>query len=151
MKKILWIVVISMIFVSQLYAAKKENPLKVFKKEILGADAKKHMKQSLRQSKPLKKILSVVGDDDDKAVNIRLDVKTKGHKEDWNRKGERNQRWEFGTQEKYAYKIDETVYGKYTFKLNDKSNLGGSIFQSVGTDKKGSPILPAQQLENEYS
>ena len=40
----------------------KDNPLKIFKKEILGGDAKKHMKQSLRQSKPLKKILSVVKD-----------------------------------------------------------------------------------------
>ena len=41
MKKLLGILVISIIFVSQLYAAEKENPLKVFKNEILGADAKK--------------------------------------------------------------------------------------------------------------
>jgi hypothetical protein len=125
----------------------KDNPLKIFKKEILGGDAKKHMKQSLRQSKPLKKILSVVKDQNDKAVNIQLDVKTKGHTKDWNRLGERNQRWEFDTQNKYALKINETVYGTYTFKLKDESNLGGSIFQSVGTDKTGSPMLPSQQIQ----
>ena len=145
MKKILTIIT-SILLISNI-SYSKDNPLKIFKKEILGGDAKKHMKQSLRQSKPLKKILSVVKDGDDKAVNIRLDVKTKGHKKDWNRKGERNQRWEFDTQKKYAFKINETVYGTYTFKLNDESNLGGSIFQSVGTDKTGSPMLPSQQIQ----
>ena len=39
------------------------------------------------------------------------------------------------------------IYGKYTFKLYDKSNLSGSVFQSVGTDKEGNPILPAQQIQ----
>ena len=145
MKKILTIIILTLLSSNISYS--KDNPLKIFKKEILGGDAKKHMKQSLRQSKPLKKILSVVKDENDKAVNIQLDVKTKGHTKDWNRKGERNQRWEFDTQKEHALKINETVYGTYTFKLKDESNLGGSIFQSVGTDKTGSPMLPSQQIQ----
>ncbi len=145
MKKILTVFFITLFSCNISYS--KDNPLKIFKKEILGGDAKKHMKQSLRQSKPLKKILSVVKDENDKAVNIQLDVKTKGHTKDWNRKGERNQRWEFDTQKEHALKINETVYGTYTFKLKDESNLGGSIFQSVGTDKTGSPMLPSQQIQ----
>jgi len=145
MKKILTVFFLTLFSCNISYS--KDNPLKIFKKEILGGDAKKHMKQSLRQSKPLKKILSVVKDENDKAVNIQLDVKTKGHTKDWNRKGERNQRWEFDTQKEHALKINETVYGTYTFKLKDESNLGGSIFQSVGTDKTGSPMLPSQQIQ----
>ena len=40
MKKIITVVAISIIFTTQLFAASK-NPLKIFKKEILGGDAKK--------------------------------------------------------------------------------------------------------------
>ena len=42
MKKIFTVVTISIIFATQLFAASK-NPLKIFKKEILGGDAKKKM------------------------------------------------------------------------------------------------------------
>ena len=57
MKKILTIIILTLLSSNISYS--KDNPLNIFKKEILGGDAKKHMKESLRQSKPLKKILSV--------------------------------------------------------------------------------------------
>ena len=77
MKKLLGIVVLGLIFVSQSYAASKQNPLKVFKNEILGADAKK-MEISMRSIKKTKKVLSIVGDEDDKAVKIKITKKLKG-------------------------------------------------------------------------
>ena len=145
MKKLLGILVLGLLIQIPLQATSKENPLKVFKNEILGADAKK-MVISGRSIKKTKKVLSVVEEGEDKAVKIELDVSAKGHKGDWNNLSGRNQRWEFDTQKTHVYKKDEVIYGKYTFKLYDKSNLSGSVFQSVGTDKEGNPILPAQQF-----
>ena len=146
MKKFLAILVLGLLIQIPLQATSKENPLKLFKKEILGADAKK-MVISGRSIKKTKKVLSVVEEGEDKAVKIELDVSAKGHKGDWNNLSGRNQRWEFDTQKTHVYKKDEVIYGKYTFKLYDKSNLSGSVFQSVGTDKEGNPILPAQQIQ----
>ena len=143
MKKLLGIVVLGLIFVSQSYAASKQNPLKVFKNEILGADAKK-MEISMRSIKKTKKVLSIVGDEDDKAVKIKITKKLKGHKDDWNNTGGRAQRWELDA--KGTIKHGTAIYGKYTFKIDDKSKADGSIFQSVGTDKNGSPIIPATQI-----
>ena len=143
MKKLLGIVVLGLIFVSQSYAASKQNPLKVFKNEILGADAKK-MEISRRSIKKTKKVLSIVEDGNDKAVKIKISKKLKGHKDDWNNTGGRTQRWELDSKDYYRH--GTVIYGKYTFKLDDKSRADGSIFQSVGVDKKGSPIVPSTQI-----
>ena len=143
MKILLGIVVLGLIFVSQSYAASKQNPLKVFKNEILGADAKK-MEISMRSIKKTKKVLSIVGDEADKAVKIKITKELKGHKDDWNNTGGRTQRWELDSKDYYRH--GTVIYGKYTFKLDDKSRADGSIFQSVGVDKKASPIVPSTQI-----
>ena len=41
-----------------------------------------------------KKALSIFEDTDGRAIKITLDTKFKGNKKDWERTGERNQRWE---------------------------------------------------------
>ena len=143
MKKLLVIVVLGLFTFAPLQAAEKVNALKVFKNEILGADAKK-MEISMRSIKKTKKVLSIVGDEDDKAVKIKITKELKGHKDDWNNTGGRTQRWELDSKDYYRH--GTVIYGKYTFKLDDKSRADGSTFQSVGVDKKGSPIIPSTQI-----
>ena len=46
----------------------------------------------MTQGRYLKKALSIFQDSDGKAIKITLDTKFKGHKNDWERTGERNQR-----------------------------------------------------------
>ena len=53
MKKFLTTIIISLLLCNFSYS--KDNPLKIFKKEILGGDAKKHMKQSFKIVRNLKR------------------------------------------------------------------------------------------------
>ena len=132
MKKLLGIVVLGLLIQIPLQATSKENPLKVFKNEILGADAKK-MVISGRSIKKTKKVLSVVEEGEGKAVKIELDVSTKGHKGDWNNLSGRNQRWEMEyAQKTHVYKKDEVIYGKYTFKQSRFSGINGNHIFTPG-------------------
>ena len=80
MKKIFTVVTISIIFATQLFAASK-NPLKIFKKEILGGDAKKKMALAYDSLTKHKDILRY--NEDEEAIEITLDYSMKGHPEDW--------------------------------------------------------------------
>ena len=143
MKKFLAILVLGLLIQIPLQATSKENPLKVFKNEILGADAKK-MVISMRSIKKTKKVLSIVEDGNDKAVKIKITKKLKGHKDDWKNSSGKHQRWELDSKD--TIKHGTAIYGKYTFKIDDKSRAEGSILQAVGTDKNGNPVLPLTQI-----
>ena len=95
-----------------------------------------------------KKALSILEDADGKAIKITPDTKFKGHKNDWERTGERNQRWETANKKK-PRKFKKPVYVKYTFKLNDIPThpaVGGSFFQVIA-NKVNSRLLPWMTLE----
>ena len=139
MKKLLGIVVLSFLCTLSVQA---EDSLKFFKNEILGAEAKK-MEKSLRAIKKTKKVLSIMEEGGDKVIKIKITKKMKGHKDDWKNSSGRHQRWEFDTKNKDYFKHGIPLYAKYTFKINDKSKAEGSVLQTVGTDKKGIPILPS--------
>ena len=146
MKKLLIIFYIFLLFNIPVQAADKNKALKFLKNEILGADAQTKMEKSLRAIKKTKKVLSIVEENGEKAVEIKITKKMKGHKDDWNNTGGRSQRWELDTKNKDYIKHGIPLYAKYTFKLDDKSKAEGSILQTVGTDKKGAPVLPSTQI-----
>ena len=113
MTKKLFLFLLSFVLVST-YSHASENPYKFLKKEILIGKAKSEMKNDTR-SISKKKALSIFEDADGKAIKITLDTKFKGHKNDWERTGERNQRWETANKKK-PRKFKKPVYIKYTFK-----------------------------------
>ena len=141
MTKKLFLILLSFVLVST-YSQAFENPYKFLKKEILIGKAKSEMKNDTR-SISKKKALSIFEDSDGKAIKITLNTKFKGHKNDWERTGERNQRWETANKKK-PRKFKKPVYIKYTFKLNDFPThpaVGGSFFQVIA-NKGNSRILP---------
>ena len=97
MKKLIFVFV-SLILVSANSIA-SEKPYKFLKKEILIGKAKSEMKNDNR-SISKKKALSIFEDSYGKAIKITLDTKFKGHKNDWERTGQRNQRWETANRKK---------------------------------------------------
>ena len=146
MKKFITFVILTIIFTTQLFAA-SENPYKFLKKEVLIGKAKSEMKNDTR-SISKKKALSIFEDSDGKAIKITLDTKFKGHKNDWERTGERNQRWETANKKK-PRKFKKPVYIKYTFKMNDFPThpaVGGSLFQVIA-NKGNSRLLPWMKLQ----
>ena len=143
MKKIITFVAISIIFTTQLFAASK-SPLKIFKKEILGGDAKKKMALAYDSLTKHKEILHY--NKDEKAIEITLDYSMKGHPEDWDLSDEQAQRWEFVTKKKKFYKLGKEVYLKYKFKVNPGLNHDANIWQIVGTQNDGNIIYPAMQI-----
>ena len=80
MKKFITFVTLTIIFTTQLFAASK-NPLKIFKKEILGGEAKKKMALAYDSLTKHKEILHY--NKDEEAIEITLDYSMKGHPEDW--------------------------------------------------------------------
>ena len=143
MKKIITFVAISIIFTTQLFAASK-SPLKIFKKEILGGDAKKKMALAYDSLTKHKEILHY--NKDEEAIEITLDYSMKGHPEDWDLSDEQAQRWEFVTKKKNFYKLGKEVYLKYKFKVNPGLNHDANIWQIVGTQNDGNIIYPAMQI-----
>ncbi len=143
MKKFITFVTLTIIFTTQLFAASK-NPLKIFKKEILGGEAKKKMALAYDSLTNHKDILRY--NEDEKAIEITLDYSMKGHPEDWNLSDEQAQRWEFVTKKKNFYKLGKEVYLKYKFKVNPGLNHDANIWQIVGTQNDGNIIYPAMQI-----
>ena len=143
MKKIITFVSISIIFTTQLFAASK-SPLKIFKKEILGGDAKKKMALAYDSLTKHKEILHY--NKDEEAIEITLDYSMKGHPEDWDLSDEQAQRWEFVTKKKNFYKLGKEIYLKYKFKVNPGLNHDANIWQIVGTQNDGNIIYPAMQI-----
>ena len=143
MKKIFTVVTISIIFTTQLFAASK-NPLKIFKKEILGGDAKKKMAIAYDSLTKHKDILRY--NEDEEAIEITLDYSMKGHPEDWDLSDEQAQRWEFVTKKKNFYKLGKEIYLKYKFKINPGLNHSANIWQIVGTENDGNIIYPSMQI-----
>ena len=143
MKKIFTVVTISIIFATQLFAASK-NPLKIFKKEILGGDAKKKMALAYDSLTKHKDILRY--NEDEEAIEITLDYSMKGHPEDWDLSDEQAQRWEFVTKKKNFYKLGKEIYLKYKFKINPGLNHSANILQIVGTENDGNIIYPSMQI-----
>ena len=143
MKKIITFVAISIIFTTQLFAASK-SPLKIFKKEILGGDAKKKMALAYDSLTKHKEILHY--NKDEEAIEITLDYSMKGHPEDWDLSDEQAQRWEFVTKKKNFYKLGKEIYLKYKFKVNPGLNHDANIWQIVGTQNDGNIIYPAMQI-----
>ena len=138
--KIIFVILIT--FLNFTLVNAKENPYKFLKKEVLIGKAKKELVNDTR-SISKKKALSIIEDENGKAIKITLDTKFKGHKDDWERTGERNQRWEMANAKK-PRKFEKPVYVKYKFKLNEfpiKNNLGGSLFQVIA-NKGNSRLLP---------
>ena len=146
MKKKLFLIFILFIFAS-INSNASENPYKFLKKEILIEKAKKELTNDSR-SIPKKKALSIYEDEEGKAIKITLDTKFKGNKKDWERTGERNQRWEMANK-KRPRKFKKPVYVKYTFKLNEFPThpaVGGSLLQVIA-NKGESRILPWMKLQ----
>ena len=143
MKKFITFVTLTIIFTTQLFAASK-NPLKIFKKEILGGEAKKKMALAYDSLTKHKDILRY--NEDEKAIEITLDYSMKGHPEDWDLSDEQAQRWEFVTKKKKFYKLGKEVYLKYKFKVNPGLNHDANIWQIVGTQNDGNIIYPAMQI-----
>ena len=143
MKKIITFVSISIIFTTQLFAASK-SPLKIFKKEILGGDAKKKMAIAYDSLTKHKEILHY--NKDEKAIEITLDYSMKGHPEDWDLSDQQAQRWEFVTKKKNFYKLGNEIYLKYIFKLKAGKNHSANIWQIVGTENDGNIIYPSMQI-----
>jgi len=143
MKKFITFVTLAIIFTTQLFAASK-NPLKIFKKEILGGEAKKKMALAYDSLTKHKDILRY--NEDEKAIEITLDYSMKGHPEDWDLSDEQAQRWEFVTKKKKFYKLGKEVYLKYKFKVNPGHNHDANIWQIVGTQNDGNIIYPAMQI-----
>ena len=98
MTKKLFLIIYFFIFLSTISNA-SENPYKFLKKEILIGKAKKELVNDTR-SISKKKALSIIEDKNGKAIKITLDTKFKGHKDDWKRTGQRNQRWEMANAKK---------------------------------------------------
>ena len=94
-----------------------------------------------------KKALSIYEGSDGKAVKITLDPEFKGHKDDWDRTGERNQRWEVANKGKQMG-LKNSVYIKYTFKVSDfnPGRTGGSYFQVIANNNK-SRLLPWMKIQ----
>lgn len=146
MKKKFFLILILFIFAS-VNSNASENPYKFLKKEILIGKAKKELSKENR-SISKKKTLSIHQDEDGKAIKITLDTKFKGHKNDWERTGERNQRWEIANKKK-PRKFKKPTYIKYTFKLNEfpiHPAVGGSFFQVIA-NKGSSRLLPWMKLQ----
>ena len=122
----------------------KDNPLKIFKKEILSEEAKKKMSLAYDSLTKHNKILKY--NEEEKAIEITLDYSMEGHPEDWNLSDDQAQRWEFVTKRKNYYKLGKAVYLKYTFKLNAGQNHSANIWQIVGTKKGGEIIYPSMQI-----
>ena len=146
MTKKLFLIIFFFIFTSTISNA-SENPYKFLKKEILIGKAKKELINDTR-SISKKKALSIIEDNNGKAIKITLDTKFKGHKDDWKRTGQRNQRWEMANAKK-PRKFEKPVYVKYKFKLNEfpiKYGLGGSLFQVIA-NKDNSRLLPWMKFQ----
>jgi len=143
MKKFITFVTLTIIFTTQLFAASK-NPLKIFKKEILGGEAKKKMAPAYDSLTKHKEILHY--NKDEEAIEITLDYSMEGHPEDWNLSDDQAQRWEFVTKKKNFYKLGNEIYLKYTFKLKAGKNHSANIWQIVGTENDGNIIYPSMQI-----
>ena len=142
MKKILTIFILTLFSCNISYS--KDNPLKIFKKEILGGEAKKKMALAYDSLTKHKDILRY--NEDEKAIEITLDYSMKGHPEDWDLSDEQAQRWEFVTKKKNFYKLGKEIYLKYKFKVNPGLNHDANIWQIVGTQNDGNIIYPAMQI-----
>ena len=142
MKKLLTIIISALLICNISYS--KDNPLKIFKKEILGGDAKKKMALAYDSLTKHKEILHY--NKDEEAIEITLDYSMKGHPEDWDLSDDQAQRWEFVTKKKNYHKLGKEVYLKYIFKLNAGQNHSANIWQVVGTKKGGEIIYPSMQI-----
>ena len=144
MKKI-FVILLTLLFVPSL-SYSEQKPYKFFKNEILFGLAKKQLKNDTR-SISSKKALSIYEGDDGKAIKITLDPEFKGHKDDWDRTGERNQRWEVANKGKQM-NLKNSVFIKYVFKLSkfDPGRTGGSFFQVIGNKNK-SRLLPWMKIQ----
>ena len=142
MKKILTIFILTLFSCNISYS--KDNPLKIFKKEILGDDAKKEMALAYDSLTKHKEILHY--NKDEEAIEITLDYSMKGHSEDWDLSDDQAQRWEFVTKKKNYHKLGKEIYLKYTFKLKAGQNHSANIWQVVGTKKGGEIIYPSMQI-----
>jgi len=142
MKKLLTIFILTLFSCNISYS--KDNPLKIFKKEILGGEAKKKMALAYDSLTKHKEILHY--NKDEEAIEITLDYSMKGHPEDWELSDEQAQRWEFVTKKKNFYKLGKEIYLKYIFKINPGLNHSANIWQIVGTEKDGNIIYPSMQI-----
>ena len=142
MKNLLTIFILTLFSCNISYS--KDNPLKIFKKEILGDDAKKEMTLAYDSLTKHKEILNY--NKDEEAIEITLDYSMKGHSEDWDLSDDQAQRWEFVTKKKNYHKLGKEIYLKYTFKLKAGQNHSANIWQVVGTKKGGEIIYPSMQI-----
>ena len=142
MKNLLTIFILTLFSCNISYS--KDNPLKIFKKEILGDDAKKEMALAYDSLTKHKEILNY--NKDEEAIEITLDYSMKGHSEDWDLSDDQAQRWEFVTKKKNYHKLGKEIYLKYTFKLKAGQNHSANIWQVVGTKKGGEIIYPSMQI-----
>ena len=115
MKKILTTIILFVLISNISYS--KDNPLKIFKKEILGEEAKKKMSLAYDSLTKHNKILKY--NEEEKAIEITLDYSMEGHPEDWNLSDDQAQRWEFVTKKKNYHKLGKAVYLKYIFKSHN--------------------------------
>lgn len=97
-------------------------------------------------------IVSRVNIHDEPFAEISLSYSDKGGKSDWDRIGERNQRWELRDKKK-KYKLDQPYFLTYRFRiptsLDNRGSGSDKYFQIIAANRDGGAWNPVAQLKNQ--
>ena len=121
--------------------------LRFLRQEILFGSAKYQLKPDTRNIGN-NKAINLYDQNDIKALSITMDKQFEGHRDDWLRIGEQNQRWELANKDNPIYLSKKPIYIKYNFKIteHDTKDTGGTFFQIIANNNK-SRILPWLKLK----
>ncbi len=90
--------------------------------------------------------------DDEEFAEISLSYEDEGGNSDWNRTGERNQRWEL-RDKKLRYKLNQPYFLTYRFRIQVGEDHQGSgsdkYFQIIAANRDRGAWNPVAQLKNE--
>ena len=97
-------------------------------------------------------IVSRVNIHDEPFAEISLSYSHKGGKSDWDRTGERNQRWELRDKKK-KYNLSQPYFLTYRFRiptgLDDRGSGSDKYFQIIAANRDGGAWNPVAQLKNQ--
>lgn len=121
----------------------------ILKEFVLGDS--KSLVPSLRNAKS-GEIVRRVNIHDELFAEISLSYKNGGGKSDWNRTGERNQRWELRDKKK-KYNLSQPYFLTYRFRiptsLADRGPGSDKYFQIIAANRDGGAWNPVAQLKNQ--
>ena len=121
----------------------------ILKEFVLGDS--KSLVPSLRNAKS-GEIVRRVNIHDELFAEISLSYKNGGGKSDWNRTGERNQRWELRDKKK-KYNLSQPYFLTYRFRiptgLDDRGSGSDKYFQIIAANRDGGAWNPVAQLKNQ--